>query len=409
MRRPLLPSAFVLAGVLGLLVAAPASAAVTGTICGQVTAFTAPTAVADGSITIDGTTEVIDSSAFGAIDAGTLVTLTSVANADATTCLDVTANGAGEITDLDVAAQARICGTATVNTTTGVTSVSGVDLPTSLVTAGSALDAYLDAAATAGSNVCVDTTIDQTTGLITSARIDATITVCGDAVLDADSATLGGVDVPNTQLDAEAEAALRLSATTGADTCITLIVNDTQLVQANLSAAFNLCGDATLTAGGNAVVNGVPIDPALTDANAEALLQLAAEADGTACASLNVTSTGGNTTVAATVSIDVCATVTAVTDDSITAGGVTFGFAGAFDAGIRVGSRFCFDAATGPTGSPVVTASGVLAAAGGTGPTAMLPNTALDQPAVPLTLGVVLLLAGGIGFSAASRLARAPR
>ena len=293
------------AAALGLLIAAPVSAAVTGTICGEVTAFTAPTAVTDGSITIDGTTEVIDSSASAAIDAGTLTTLTTVANADATTCLDVTANGAGEITDLGVAAQARICGTAAVNTTTGVTSVSGVDLPTSLVSTGSALDAYLDAAARSNANVCVDTTIDQTSGLITSVRLDATFTVCGDAVLDADSATLGGVDVPNTQLDAEAEAVLRLAASTGADTCMTLVVDDTQLVQANLNAATNLCGNVTLTSSGNAVVNGVPIDPALTSANAAALLQLAAEAAGTACASFKVTSVGGDTTVAATVTIDV--------------------------------------------------------------------------------------------------------
>jgi hypothetical protein len=407
MRRPLLPGAFATAAVLGLLIAAPASAAVTGTLCGEVTAFTAPTAVTDGSITIDGTAEVIDSSAFAAIDAGTVTTLTTVANADATTCLDVTANGTGEITDLHVAAQARICGTAAVNTTTGVTSVSGVDLPTSLVTAGSALDAFLDAAARANANVCVDTTIDQTSGLITSVRLDATITVCGDAVLDADSATLGGVDVPNSQLDAEAEAALRLAASTGADTCMTLVVDDTTLVQANLSAAINLCGNVTLTSAGNAVVNGAVIDPALTNANAAALLQLAAEATGTACASFNVTSANGDTTVATTVTIDVCATVTAVTSDSVTAGGVTFAFAGASQAGVRVGTRLCFDAATGPTISPIVTASGVLAgAAAGAAPGAMLPNTSLEHPTSPIALGLVLLVAAGIGFSAVSRVGR---
>ncbi|MGZ8481339.1 MAG: hypothetical protein ACXWWO_02655 [Candidatus Limnocylindria bacterium] len=411
MRRPLLlPGAFVSAAVLGLLLAAPASAAVTGTICGEVTAFTAATAVTDGSITIDGTVEVIDSSAFAAIDAGTLTTLTTVANADATTCLDVTANGAGEIIDLDVAAQARICGTAAVNTTTGLTSVAGVDLPTGLVTAGTALDAYLDAAARANASVCVDTTIDQTTGLITSVRLDATITVCGDAVLDADSATLGGVDVLNSQLDAEAEAALRLAASTGADTCMTLVVDNTQLVQANLSAAINLCGNVTLTSTGSAVVNGIVIDPALTSANAAALLQAAAEAAGTACASFNVTSVSGDTTVAATVTIDVCATVTAVTADSITVGGVTFAFAGASEAGVRVGSRLCFDAATGPTISPTVTASGALAAAGGgAGPTTLLPDTFTAQPAAPATFGWLLVLASGIGFSAVTRIGRKVR
>lgn len=345
MRRPLLPAAFVLAAVLGLLVAAPASAAVTGTTCGQVTAFTAPTVVTDGSITIEGTTEVIDSSAFGAIGAGTLATLTAVANADATTCLDVTANAAGEITDLDVASQARICGTATANTT-GVTSVSGVDLPTSLLTSGSAADAFLDGAARTGANVCVDVTVDETTGLITSAGVSGTITVCGDV---------------------------------------------------------------TTTASGNAAVNGVVVDPALTDADAEALLQLAARADGTACASFSATSAGGNTTVGATVTIDICANVTAVTDNSITAGGVTFGFARASDADIRVGQQLCFEAATRPTGDPIITAGGGVLSGGGSGLAGALPDTALDQPAGPITLGVVLLLAAGIGISAVSRLGRSPR
>jgi hypothetical protein len=346
MQRTLLPGAFVLAALLGLLIAAPVSAAITGTTCGRVTAFTAPTVAADGSITIDGTAEVIDSSASGAIDAGTRVTLTAVANADATTCLDVTANAAGEITDLDVASQARICGTATANATTGVTSVSGVALPTSLLTAGSAADAFLDAAARAGANVCVDVTVDGTTGLITSVGVSGTVTVCGDV---------------------------------------------------------------TATAGGNAAVNGVAIDPALTDADAEALLKLAARADGTACATLSATSAGGNTTVGATVTIDVCANVTAVTDNSVTAGGVTFGFAGASDADIQVGDRLCFEAATAPTGNPVITAGGgVLSGGGGPGAGA-LPDTALGQPAAPITLGVVLLLAAGIGISAVSRLGRSPR
>ena len=70
MRRSL-PFTLVLGVVLSLLVAGPASAASTGTLCGQVTAFTAPTAIADGSLTIDGDVEVIDSSAFGVIDAAT--------------------------------------------------------------------------------------------------------------------------------------------------------------------------------------------------------------------------------------------------------------------------------------------------------------------------------------------------
>lgn len=406
MRRPiLLPGAFVLAALLGLLIAAPAGAATTGTICGQVTAFQAPALGVNGSITINGTTEVIDASAFGAIDAATLTTLTLLADADATTCLDVTADGAGAIVDLDVAAQARICGTAALDTTTGVHSVGGVALPTSLITAGGSLDALLDAAATANANVCADVTIDGTSGLITTVRLDATLTVCGDATLDADSAMMGGVDVPFTLLDAEAEAALQLAVDAGADVCLTLVVDDTSLVQANLSASIDLCGEVTLDASGNATVDGVVIDAALLDADAAALLALAASADGTACASVDVASSGGTTSVGVTVSIQVCAEVTAITDNTITLGGVTFVFAGAADADIQIGDELCVTAATGPTGEPIITDSDV-AAGSGTGPATVgttLPDTATDQPMSPIVLGGLLLgvaigLAGAVGL-----------
>ena len=295
MRRPLLPGAIVLAALLGLLIAAPASAATTGTICGQVTAFVAPALAVDGSITVDGTAEVIDASAIGTIDAATITTLTLLADADATTCLEITADTDGAIVDLNVAASARICGTASLDSTTGLHSVAGVDLPMSLIAAGSSLDALLDAAATANANVCADVTIDAATGLITAVRLDATLTVCGDAALDVDSATLAGVDVPFTLLDAEAEAALQLAANADANVCLTVVVDDTSLVQANLSASVDLCGEVTLDANGDAVVDGVVIDGALLDADAAALLMLAASADGTACATVDIASSGGDT------------------------------------------------------------------------------------------------------------------
>ena len=408
MRRPFLPGAFLTAMLLGLVVAAPASAAVTGTICGQVTAFLAPTATTDGSITIEGRTEIIDMTAFGAIDLGTLTTLTTVANADATTCLDVTADGAGEITDIAVAAQARICGTATLNATTGTHAIGGVDLPTSLVTAGSSLDAFLDAAAAGGASVCADVTVDPTTGLFTTVRLDATITLCGDAVLDADSATLGGIDVPFTLLDAEAEAALALSAATGADVCVTIVVDDTRLVQANLTASVDLCGDVTLAADGSAVVDGTAVPSALLSAEAAALLRVAAEADGTACVAIDATSTAGDTTVSAIVTIDVCLEVTAVTSGTVTLGGVTFLFPGAASAGIEVGDEICVDAATGATGGPVITQfGGVLAGAAAPAPPpamVMLPNTATDGGTMPAALGALLLIGAGIGVSSMRRL-----
>ena len=398
MPRPALPVAVVLAALLGLLIAAPASAATTGTICGQVTEFLPPTLI-DGSITINGTTEVIDSTA--TVDGAAALAL--VADADATTCVNITADTDGVIVALDIAAQARICGTASLNATTGVTSVAGVALPTSLVTAGSSLDAFLDAAAAANANVCVDVTVDGTSGLITTVRLDATLTVCGDATLDADSATLGGLDVPFTLLDAEAEAALALSVATGADVCLTVVVDDTRIVQANLTAAIDLCGNVTLDAGGNAVVNVFVIDPALIDADATALLRLAAAADGSACASIDAVSINGNTAVAATVAIEVCAEVTAIVDGAISLAGVPFLFAAATDADVQVGDDLCVTAGTGPSGLIILEFGGVLGAGAAAPAAAMLPDTATGQLADLGGLASVLLAAGGIGFSAVRR------
>lgn len=412
MRRTTLPMAVVLSALFGLLLAGPTAAATTGTLCGEVTAFTAPTAITDGSITIDGTAEVIDSSAFGAIDAATLTVLSAVATADATTCVEITANGASEIVDLAIAAQAEVCGGVTVDTATGSYAVGGVLIPAALVAADSDLEALLDAAATAGATVCLDVTVDQTSGLITTVALDATLNLCGAVVLDADSATVGGVDVPFAVLDADGRAALALAVEAGADACITVLVEDTTIVEANVSASIDLCGEVTFDAEGNATIDGVTIDASLLDADAAALLALAAEADGTACADVTVSSTGGTTSVGVTVRIEVCAEVTAVTDDTVTIGGVTFIFAGAADAGIQIGDEMCVAATTAPTGNPIITDPDTTDDEPGTGPSTgggapLLPDTAVDDgPASgAVATGAVLLLAAGIAWSARRRVA----
>lgn len=400
MRRTTLPVAFVLAALLGILAAAPAAAATTGTLCGQVTAFIAPTATTDGSITIDGTVEVIDSSAFGVIEADTITVLTAVAAAGATTCLEITADGDGAIVDLDIAAQAEICGEVTLDTTTGVYSVGGVAVLATLVSADADLEALLNAAAAAGASVCLDVTIDATTGLITTASLNATLNLCGDATLDVDSVTIAGVDVPLSLLDAEALAVLELAVDAGADVCLQVVVDDTNLVQANLSADIELCGEVTLEADGSATIDGVTIDAALLDAGAEALLELAASADGTACASIVAVSSNGDTSVTVGVTVEVCAEVTAIGDGTITLDGVTLGFAGAADSDIEVGDVVCVAAATGPTGDPVVTD---IDTEDGAAPDddndaapddddPVLPDTATGGPVDPVGIGAVLLV-----------------
>lgn len=345
MRRTTLPVAAALAALLGF-VAAPTGAATTGTLCGQVTAFTAPTATTDGSITIDGTVEVIDQSAFGMIEADVITVLSAVAAVDATTCLEVTANTDGEIVDLSIAAEAEICGTVTLDTATGVFSIDGVAIPAGVVTADADLRAVLDAAAAAGASACLDVAVDSTTGLIASAAV---------------------------------------------------------------TADFVLCGTVTLDAEGNATVDGVTIDADLLNAGATVLLELAATADGMACATVVAVSGDGETSVTVAVTVEVCAEVTAIGDGTITLDGVTLGFAGAADSTIEVGDTACVTAATGPTGEPIVTEIDPAGAAPAEeSDRALLPDTATGTPVDPLGLGGVLLVVAAAFLSAARRLEGSP-
>lgn len=411
MRRTTLPVAFVLAGLLGLLIAAPTSAAIDGTFCGQITAFTAPTAAADGEITIDGELEIIDSSAFGVVDITTFTTLMAIADAEATTCVVIDADGDGDIIDIDIASQAEICGTAALDMVTGLYSIGAVDLIASLVSADADLEAFLDVAVAADADVCVDVTIDGTTGLITTISLNATLTVCGDATLDADSVALAGLDIPLSLLDAEARAALELAIDAGADVCLSVIVDDTTLVEANLSVDVDLCGEVSLDADGNVTVDGVVIDDVLLNADAAALLALAAEADGTTCVSVDAASSGGDTSVGVSVVIEVCAEVTAITDNTITIGDVTFIFAGAADAGIEVGDEACVAASQTPTGDPVITDidttddddTGTAPGADDDDDAPSLPDTATGSPLSPVVLGAILVVAAAIAASATRR------
>jgi len=97
--------------------------------------------------------------------------------------------------------------------------------------------------------------------------------------------------------------------------------------------------------------------------------------------------------------------VTAITDGTITLDGVRFLFASATDADVQVGDDLCVTAGTGPNGLIILENGGVLGA-GAAAPArsaAMLPDTATGQLAGLGGLASVLLVAGGIGFSAVRR------
>jgi hypothetical protein len=344
MRRTTFLPAATLGLLAALVMAAPAGAASTGTICGEVTAFTAPTASADGSLTIDGAAEVIDNSAAAAIDAATRARLAALANADATTCLEVEANASGAIVDIALAAQARICGTVTADVGANAFSVDGVVLAASALSGDAEATAVLEAAADAGANACVDVGLDTTSGLIASVGVDA---------------------------------------------------------------SFEVCGAVTLDASGDATVDGTDIDAALLRGDAAALLQLAASADGTACATVSAVSDGTRTSVGVDIDVEVCAEVTALTDDTITLNGVTLILGGAAAGDIQVGDVVCVTAGTGPTGDGVITVPDEVLGEGVT----LLPNTAAaaDASAAWLTLAGLGLIGSGAGLIALGRRGRIDR
>jgi hypothetical protein len=385
-----------------------------------VTAFPAPTLATDGSLTIDGEVETIPATATAALDAAVIVALTALATADATTCLTIDADADGNIIDISIAATAEICGTVAFNTTLNAYTIDGVLVPTSLVAADAELAAILAAAAAGNVTLCADLVVNTTSGLITSVSVSGSLNLCGDATLDADSVTLAGVDVPLSLLDAEAEAVIALAINAGADVCLAVMIDDSSLVQANLDATVRVCGSVTIDGSGNAVVNGDTILVSLLDADAQALLALAAAADGTACAVVDATSTGGNTTVDVAVTVEICATVTAVTDDTVTIGGVVFDVSSAVAATFQVGERACIAATTPPLGTPGGNGGGPVITdpdtKDGTAPPVTTPagngetisDTATASPmGSPTLLGVMLLLASVVATVVGRRIAAA--
>lgn len=339
-----LPLAVLLGSLIALLIAAPANAATTGTLCGEITAFTAPSGGTDGSISINGTDE--DIAATAAVDTATTLTLDAVAAAGATTCVEIEADGAGVIIALDIAAQVGSCGTATIDATTGAYAVGDVLIPEPLVAVDAELAAVLDAAVSAGANVCADVTLDTTTGVITSVSLTATI---------------------------------------------------------------DLCGDVTLTATGEVVVDGTIVPDDVLTAELRALLEMAAEADAEGCVSIDATSTNGNTSLGVDVELTICATVTAITDSTITIGDVTFDLAGGVDADVEVGDEVCAVIVADEGSDPVVSDVGPDVA--GQGPasddgTGLLPDTAVPATVLLTGLGGLLVMAGGIGYSARRRMDR---
>lgn len=395
-----------------LAIAAPVGAATTGQICGEVEAFTAPTLLADGSITINGTQEAILD---GAVDAATTAQLTALVALGAFTCVNVTADADGDITDISLAAQAELCGTVTASA--GVFFVDGTALTAdalSIINADSVLTALLQAAADGNASVCLDLAFSSA-GVVTSINLDASLNLCGTVTLDADSATVGGVDVPLALVSADAQAALQVAADANAEFCIDVVVQNTDVVDAAVEGSVTLCATVTMNADGSATIDGVTIPAELIDADVAAALEAAAAADGEACVTVDAVISGDETIVTVVADVSLCATVEAITATTITAGGVTFSTSSDLRGVIEVGDDICFDLVTDPDGgivipdgsvitepdgTPITDPDGTPAEGGATPVVTDLPDAAVDRGGSTSPLVILLALAAvtSIGF-----------
>jgi hypothetical protein len=267
-------------------------AAVDGTLCGEVTAFTAPTLATDGSLTINGTVEVIEASATALIDATTLAVLTAAAAADVVLCLTIDADGSGNILDIGIAASAQVCGEVGFNVVADAYTVDGVLLPSDLVDASADLEAVLAAAVEGGLEACATLVSDTSSGAFVALTVSVTFDVCGSVTLEGDGdAVVGGTTIVDAVLDVEANlrSALELAAEAGVDACVDLDVS------AESDGTLSVDGDAVVTIcatvdaiGANSItLNGEVFslgDGSFVDSDvtvgAEVALRLTADTDG---------------------------------------------------------------------------------------------------------------------------------
>ena len=263
------------AGALLLALAGPVAAAPTsgggglaghsqlanGVVCGAVTAFTAPTVAADGSITIGGVTDPVDATA--TITPQALAALSGTL--PLTTCLTLTVTGSGdatEVTGIAIAASGQLCGavTATGTGTARIFSIGGAAVPTSAVNAE--LAALLNAALAANATVCVDVTVDANTGMLTAAaNLDATFQLCGQVVgsgaAGARTYTVAGLAIPSAQLSASEAAALELAIANNANACVDLVIVDSQITAA--TARVDACVTVGAVSATSVTLDGVVI------------------------------------------------------------------------------------------------------------------------------------------------------
>ena len=164
-------------------------------ICGTVTRYVAATAIAAGSLTIDGGTSVV---AIGA-------TLPPSVSAGANLCMRLTLNGHGQIASAVV--QANVTSTLDVCGVVNAYVAGSATTNGSLAIAGRAfvvaVRALMPGSVTVGANLCIRLTLNgfgQVSGGTTQANLASVLEVCGqvNAFTPATSAANGGMAIGGT-------------------------------------------------------------------------------------------------------------------------------------------------------------------------------------------------------------------
>ena len=154
------------------------------------------------------------------------------------------------------------------------------------------------------------------------------------------------------------------------------------------------------------MVDGVLIPPVLLDAETYQALQFAMSINGSSCLAIDVTGSGGVSSVDAQLDMEICATVTDLAAHSVELNGTTFAVASGVDLDAPAeGDVICVVVSSAAGGGVEVIARTDDDEDDG-GPGGEVPDTAMRAgTAWPATAGLLLLALGG-GVAVARRRSR---
>ena len=336
--------------------AAPAQAS-SLKVCGQVTAYVKPTAVATGALTIHGVTFTV----------GIGATLPAGVAVGADLCADLTTNGLGLVTGAAITANAHVhvhvCGDITAYVAATATSTGLLKVGSQTFTLG--LGTTLPASVHAGANLCLDLTLDgfgRVSGGSVSANVSSALSVCGTvtAYVAATATSTGSITVAGHSLVIAIGASLPASVHVGANLCLDLTLNGFGQVSGgsaivNVTSTLKICGTVTayvaatatstglITVAGHALVIAMgAVLPASVHVGADLCLNLTLNGFGQV--------SGGTAIVNVTSTLKICGTVTAYTAATATSTGsltlaghspLVVAIGTTMPASVRVGADLC--------------------------------------------------------------------